>query len=57
MEVRTENRHAIKDQFDMNMATENLQIRKEEVRLKAEENALKKAEVYGIEGASTWQLS
>ena len=39
----------------MNIATENLQIRKEEVRLKAEENALKKAEVYGIEGASTWQ--
>ena len=55
LDVQTENRQAVKDQFDMNMATENLQIRKEEVRLKAEENALKKAEVYGIEGASTWQ--
>ena len=55
LDVQTENRLAIKDQFDMNMATENLQIRKEEVRLKAEENALKKAEVYGIEGNSTWQ--
>ena len=55
LDVQTENRNAIKDQFDMNIATENLQIRKEEIKLKAEENALKKAEIYGIEGASTWQ--
>ena len=55
LDVQTENRLAVKDQFDMNIATENLQIRKEEIKLKAEENALKRAEVYGIEGSSTWQ--
>lgn len=55
LDVQTENRLAVKDQFDINIATENLQIRKEEIKLKAEENALKKAEIYGIEGASTWQ--
>ena len=55
LDVQTENRLAIKDQFDMNIATENLQMKKEELQLKKEENALKKAEVYGIEGNSTWQ--
>ena len=30
-------------------------MKKEELQLKKEENALKKAEVYGIEGNSTWQ--
>lgn len=55
LDVQTENRNAIKDQFDMNIATENLQMKKEELQLKKEENALKKAEVYGIEGNSTWQ--
>ena len=55
LDVQTENRNAIKDQFDMNIATENLQMKKEELQLKKEENALKKAEIYGIEGASTWQ--
>ena len=55
LDVQTENRLAIKTQHDMNIDAEKLQIDKEKLQIDKEANALKRAEVYGIEGASTWQ--